>query len=298
LSHNEDVTIREALVAAASRLSAEDDLRGTSVRDAELLLLHTAGLARTVLFRDPQRALAASEVAAYEAAIARRAAGEPIQYITGEQEFYGLALKVTPAVLIPRPETELLVESVLDLLPRRTVLEIVDVGTGSGAIAIALARHLPMAGIKALDLSEDALAIARENAARHHVEDRIDFVRSDLLEAVGTTPGMDAIVSNPPYIAAADRDSLHRQVRDHEPALALIADEAGLGIYRRLIPQAYRVLRPGGLLALEIGHGQSEAVGGLLTAWKHVDFLDDLQGIPRVVIAIKPAGEGAQFYPA
>jgi release factor glutamine methyltransferase len=282
------VTIREAINAATSRLAAEDDLRCTASRDAELLLLHTLGVPRTVIFSDPHRIVAASELALYEAAIARRLAGEPIQYITGEQEFYGIALKVTPAVLIPRPETELLVESVLDLLPRNSPQEILDVGTGSGAIAIALAQHLPLAQIMALDLCPAALEIARENAARHRLEGRIRFLQSDLLEAVEATMHFDAIVSNPPYIPDSDRDSLHRQVRDHEPASALFADDDGLSIYRRLIPQASQALRPGGLLALEIGYGQSAAIRELLQGWRHVEFLDDLQGIPRVAVAIKP----------
>ncbi len=283
------MTLREAIASATSKLAAEDDLRDTASRDAELLLLHTLGIARPVIFSEAGRAVAASELAAYEAAIARRRAGEPIQYIIGEQEFYGLVFKVTPAVLIPRPETELLVETVLDLLPRNTPQEILDVGTGSGAIAIALAKHLPKARITALDLYLAALKIARENAARHHLEDRIHFLQSNLLEGVEANMQFDAIVSNPPYIPVSDRATLHRQVRDHEPASALFVDDDGLGIYRRLIPQAYLALRPGGVLALEIGYGQRTAISALLTSWKQVAFLNDLQGIPRVAIAMKPA---------
>ena len=198
-------------------------------------------------------------------------------------------MKVTPAVLIPRPETELLVESVLDRLSKNRALNILDVGTGSGAIAIALAFHLPRAQITALDLHPAALEVARENAAAHHLEGRIHFLQSDLLEAIDRKMQFDAIVSNPPYIPLSDRDSLHRQVRDHEPSSALFAEADGLGIHRRLIPQAFSALRPGALLALEIGHGQSEAIRALLEDWTELEFLDDLQQIPRVAIARKPA---------
>ena len=240
-------------------------------------------------------------------------ANEPIQYITGEQEFYGLALHVTPAVLIPRPETEHLVEAVLEefgchpavvsgchpaaqrrdlLLPSReasrTARSALDVGTGSGAIAIALAHHLPDAYLTAVDLSPAALAVAATNAARHHLTTRIRFLESNLLEALPPGETFDAIVSNPPYVATADRNTLHPQVRDHEPATALFAGADGLQIYRRLIPQARAALKPNGLLALEIGHGQRESIAELLSGWNELHFVADLQQIPRVALARKP----------
>jgi len=275
------MTLREVITAAAARLEGAD-----ARRDAQLLLLHTLGLARTVLFTEPEHLLNAPEQAAYEAAIARRAAGEPVQYITGQQEFHGMMLKVSPAVLIPRPETELLVESVLARSSKERPVRIVDVGTGSGAIAIALAYKLPMARVTAVDLSEAALAVARENAAAHGVAERVRFLESDLLGAVAGEV-FDAVVSNPPYVPEADRESLERQVREFEPGMALFAGDDGLDVYKRLVPQAWATLKAGGLLAMEIGYGQREAVAALLEGWDAVDFLDDLQGIPRVVVGRK-----------
>lgn len=276
------MTLREAIVVGAERLEGED-----ARRDAQLLLLHTLEIARTVLFTEPERTLSAAEQAAYEAAIARRAAGEPVQYITGQQEFYGLMLKVSPAVLIPRPETELLVEAVLGRVDGDKLLRIVDVGTGSGAIAVALAYKLPMAVVTAVDLSEAALAIARENAATHGLAERVRFLFSNLLKAVEGEE-FEAVVSNPPYVPDGDRESLARQVRDFEPETALFAGADGLDIYRRLVPQAFTVLKPGGLLAMEFGYGQRDALAALMRDWDDVEFLDDLQGIPRVVLARKP----------
>jgi release factor glutamine methyltransferase len=169
-------------------------------------------------------------------------------------------------------------------------LKIVDIGTGSGAIAIALAVHLPQAEITALDISPEALAIAATNAREHTVADRIRFLQSDLLSAIDReAETFDAIVSNPPYVAETDRDTLHPQVRDHEPATALFAGKTGLDIYRRLIPQAYSALKPTGLLALEIGHDQRDAIASLLQTWHNVSFVNDLQQIPRVALAQRPA---------
>jgi release factor glutamine methyltransferase len=282
------MSLRQTILAAAARIAANPELQPDAYRDAELLLLHTLNLPRTALILDPNRPLTAAEQAAYDRAIGRRATGEPIQYITGEQEFYGLTLRVTSVVLIPRPETELLVEAVLARLPSEQPLRIADIGTGSGAISIALAVHRPHAQITTLDISSAALDIARENAAAHQVADRIRFLESDLLSAVAGEPPFDAIVSNPPYVPETDRTSLHPQVRDHEPATALFAGPDGLDIYARLIPQAHAALSHGGLLALEFGHGQREALAALLKDWKDVVFLDDLQKIPRVVLAHHP----------
>jgi release factor glutamine methyltransferase len=172
-------------------------------------------------------------------------------------------------------------------------LRILDIGTGSGAIAIALATHLPHAQIIATDISPAALALARANAARHNLTPRIRFLESDLLDALASqnpapTELFDAIVSNPPYVPTADRTTLHPQVRDHEPATALFAGPDGLDIYRRLIPQARAALAPHGLLALEIGHNQRDPIAVLLTDWHSVRFLNDLQQIPRVALARKP----------
>jgi release factor glutamine methyltransferase len=258
-------------------------------RDAELLLLFAAGLRRSAFLAHSDDELDLGAATHYEVLLERRREGEPIQYITGACEFYGLPLRVTPDVLIPRPETEHLVESVLALAPAFAAPRIVDVGTGSGAIAVALAHELPMARIVAIDLSEGALAVALENAKHNAVADRIRFLQGDLLAAVaGET--FDLVVSNPPYVPAADRETLAVEVREFEPGLALFAGEDGLEIYRRLIPDACGVLASGGLIALEMGCGQSDTVGRLLTAAGFIDvsFTADLQGISRVALARRP----------
>ncbi|HTC75294.1 MAG TPA: peptide chain release factor N(5)-glutamine methyltransferase [Edaphobacter sp.] len=284
------MTLREALSVAAAQLASNEHLRPTATRDAELLLLHTLRIPRTTLIAHPGNELNASQRTAYENSIARRLRHEPVQYITGQQEFYGLTLKVTPAVLIPRPETEHLVEAVLKLLPSNKPLKIADIGTGSGAIAIALAVHLPQASISALDISTEALAVATTNAREHNVADRIRFLQSDLLSALDhEAETFDAIVSNPPYVAETDRPTLHPQVREYEPATALFAGETGLDIYRRLIPQAHRALKPNRLLALEIGHDQQNAIASLLQTWHNLSSINDLQNIPRVTLAWRPA---------
>jgi release factor glutamine methyltransferase len=285
------MTLRQALTLATQTLAASEHLRPNAHRDAELLLLHTLQIPRTTLLAYPTRELSAAEESLYESLLQRRLKNEPIQYITGHQEFYGLPFKVTPAVLIPRPETEHLVESVLAemkaRLPHNQPLRIVDIGTGSGAIAIALAVHLPQAQITALDLSPEALKIAQANAETNNVANRISFLQSDLLSALAHEAPYDAIVSNPPYIPQTDHPTLHPEVRDHEPHTALFAGDEGLDIYRRLIPQTHALLKPNGLLALEIGHGQREALAALLTGWHNVNFVDDLQRIPRVALATR-----------
>jgi release factor glutamine methyltransferase len=297
------MNIREALAQATEQLAASPHLRPDAARDASLLLLHALNLTRAELLANPEQPLTPTQQSTYEALILRRLTHEPIQYITGEQEFYGLALHVTPAVLIPRPETEHLVEAVLSCHPaaqRRDLLlplsssdaaqplRILDIGTGSGAIAIALATHLPHARITATDISPAALDLARANAARHNLTPRIHFLESDLLSDLAPNELFDAIVSNPPYVPTADRAALHPQVRDHEPASALFAGPDGLDLYRRLIPQARAALKPNGLLALEIGHGQRDAIAALLADWHSLRFLDDLQQIPRIALARKP----------
>jgi len=237
---------------------------------------------RAYLLTHPEAELTAEQAALYEDWLARRALHEPVQYIVGEQEFFGLKFRVTPDVLIPRPETEHLVEAALARTDRESAPRIADIGTGSGAIAVALAHALPQARITALDISTAALAVAQENAESHGVSDRIRFVESDLLAAVAGEQ-FDVVVSNPPYVA--EGETLEPQVRDYEPASALFAGAEGLDVYKRLIPQAWAALRPGGWLLLEIGHGQRDASERLLTGWGSVSFIADLQGIPRVACA-------------
>lgn len=284
-------TCAEALAWATAELRRSPGLSDSAARDAALLLRHTLSLTAAELRAWPERRLSAEQQQTFRTAIARRFRHEPIQYITGEQEFFGLRFEVSPAVLIPRPETELLVEAVLSELggDKDRVVHVVDVGTGSGAIAIALAKGLPAAEITAVDISPAALAVAQGNASRLGVASRLRLIQSDLLDSIpGDPPAFEAIVSNPPYVAEGDRDSLHPEVREHEPAHALFAGASGLDVYRRLIPQAAERLRPGGLLAMELGYGQRDSVADLLAGWEDVRFLDDLRGIPRVVLAHRP----------
>ncbi|MDE3188396.1 MAG: peptide chain release factor N(5)-glutamine methyltransferase [Acidobacteriota bacterium] len=333
------MTLRESLEAGAARLGAgphPDRAR----RDAETLLLHLLGKNRAWLLTHLDDPFGGCTAVQFAALINRRLAGEPIQYITGECEFYGLPFHVTPAVLIPRPETEHLVEATLKILSAPSMESaasgrhgwestspskptgapsmesapsgrhgwettspskptgapslaetwegsILDIGTGSGAIAIALAHHLPRARVTAVDLSADALRIAEDNARRNSVTIRL--LHGDLLAPV-MGEQFDLIVSNPPYVASADRDTLSVEVRNHEPHLALFAGDNGLDVYRRLIPAAFATLVPGGFIVLEIGYGQSDAVQSLLTAagFHRIQMTPDLQGIPRVLTAQRP----------
>lgn len=257
-------------------------------RDAELLLGHVLGCDRTWLLTHGESELTEPQLRHYEAVLARRLRHEPIQYILGEQEFYGLHLRVTPAVLIPRPETEHLVEAVLTHLPRNKPLRIADVGTGSGAIALALAHALPLARVDAIDFSPGALAVAEENAIGLSLESRVRFLLSDLLKAIPDDRLFDCIVSNPPYVAGTE--VLEPQVMDWEPHMALFGGYDGLTFFRDLLPQALTHLHPGGLFAVELGAGQQEALTQLFASdgrWSTPSFLPDLQAIPRVALAFR-----------
>jgi len=259
--------------------------------NAEVLLMFVLGVDRAYLYAHPEREVTADEQARYDEALRERATGKPSQYITGHQEFWGMDLIVTPAVLIPRPETEHVIETVLELARQYPAKSIVDVGTGSGCIALALARELPKAEITATDISPEALEVAQANAARHQLEKRISFVEADLLQkrdvASYVSTEADLVVSNPPYVSEEERDKVQREVRKFEPKVAVFGGAHGFDIYRRLIPQAKDALKPGGWLVMEIGFSQEREIRGLLSGWSELRVTADLQGIPRVVAARK-----------
>lgn len=274
--------LKQALNTAVSRLTAEQV--PSPQMNAELLLRFVLGCDRAYLFAHPERELTADEQSRYEAALAERARGVPAQYITGHQEFWGMDLIVTPAVLIPRPETEHLIETVLQLENSGSRPRIADVGTGSGCIALALAKELPNAEIYATDTSAAALEIARANAARHQLEARIQFLQSDLLS--GLEPPFDLIVSNPPYVGESEEVQL--EVRKFEPRSAVFGGPKGTEVITRLIPQARELLRSGGALVLEVSGSIADQVLRLLAGWHDPGVIADLQQIPRVIRARRP----------
>jgi release factor glutamine methyltransferase len=278
----------------AYQLFVENDVPSPRL-NAELLLMFALNCERSYLYAHPERELTADEQSSFDEVIRERARGCPTQYITGHQEFWGLDLLVSPAVLIPRPETEHLVETVLELIkeyrfdgPGR--LKLLDVGTGSGCISLALASELPHAEIHACDISEDALEIARVNAARLALVERVRFSHSDLLSAYADQK-FDFVISNPPYVGEEDADKVQKQVRDFEPKIAVFSGREGMDIYRRLIPEAEDALRPGGWFVTEIGYSEEEKVRNLLAGWSDIQVTADLQGIPRVVAARKMAAQ-------
>jgi release factor glutamine methyltransferase len=253
-------------------------------QDAETLLLHLIGKNKAWLMAHAEDDFAGCTAIRYAGLLERRRKGEPIQYIIGEAELYGIPFRVTPDVLIPRPETEHLVEKAIELAARFERPRFIDIGTGSGAIPVALAQSVRDARITGTDISERALVVAQANATRNGVTVR--FLHGDLLAPVAGER-FEIILSNPPYVPVADRESLAVEVRDHEPALALFAGEDGFSIYRRLIPQAFDALVPGGFILLEIGYEQQATVQALLAdaGFVDIEFTADLQGIPRVAAA-------------
>ncbi|HEX5889399.1 MAG TPA: peptide chain release factor N(5)-glutamine methyltransferase [Pyrinomonadaceae bacterium] len=280
------VSIGEAL----RRASRELDQGGVAEarREAGSLLSHVIGKDRTFLISHAGDVLGARELESFENAIARRAKGEPAQYITGTQDFYGRAFRVTPDVLIPRPETELLVEAALQVMNDGPV--ICDVGTGSGCIAITLLCERSDARAVAVDVSEAALEVARTNAQTLLVHDRIDFRVSDCFAALREGKDLfEVIVSNPPYVSANQLPGLQREVRDHEPLVALSPGDDGLSIIRRLLNDSPRFLRARGYLLMEIGFDQGETVQQLVdpNIWTLKEVHPDLQGIPRIVVLQK-----------
>ena len=279
-----------ALVAEADAALREGPHPERARLDAETLLLHLLNQNRTWLLTNWETDASPEIETAFGKLIARRSSGKPLQYITGMAEFFGLPFQVAPGALIPRPETEHLVEEVLRLaqIQAPEALRIADIGTGSGAISVALAHSLPNARLTATDLSPQALSIARENAAKNHVSERIEFIQGDLLAPL-SGQSFTIIASNPPYIPNSDLESLSVEVREYEPHSALFAGEDGLTVYRRLIPDAYHLLLPGGWLVLEIGFGQQQSIQALLeeNRYTEIRFIADYQGIPRVAVGRK-----------
>jgi release factor glutamine methyltransferase len=253
--------------------------------DAELLIADALGIDRIRIYTDHDRPLHADELASIRERVRRRGRREPVAYILGHRGFHDLDLAVDARVLIPRPETELLVDLALKRLAGREAPLVVDVGTGSGAVALALAKARPDARVIATDRSPEALAVAADNATRNGVTN-VEFRRGDLLGPVEETA--DLVASNPPYIASAEVDRLMPDVRDFEPRLALDGGPDGLAIIRRLIPAAHARLRPGGALLIEIGHDQGEALRGLLAGWADVAVHRDLADLDRVAEATRP----------
>ena len=283
------MTLRDALTEASDQIPR---------REAETLLAHLLFRDRPWLIAHSDTELSTTLRQTYRTLVARRAAKEPIQYLTGHQEFFGLMLRVTRDTLIPRPETELLVEAVLHWLAARPALRdpcILDIGTGTGAIALALASKLPTAHITATDLYPAPLAVAEHNAARHHLSHRVNFLQSDLLVApqLQSAPPFDVIVSNPPYVSLYEAATMSDEVLKHEPHTALFAGAQGLDIYRRLIPAAHSALKSEGLLAFEFGFGQLDNLKALFEKpangpWQDLTFLNDYAKIPRIALATKP----------
>jgi release factor glutamine methyltransferase len=286
--------LRDSLQSAIARLTAD---RVPSPRlNAELLLMFTLTCDRAHLYAHPERELTQEELTRYNEALTQRSKGVPTQYITGHQEFWGLDLIVSPSVLIPRPETEHLIEAILPLARAIARPKIADVGTGSGAIALALANELPQAEIHATDNSPAALEIAEANAARLQLEfrtsqtkepeRRLFFHDTDLLTGL-EADAYDFVVSNPPYVGESEEDTVQLEVRKFEPRTAVFAGPTGLEVIANLIPAARAALKPGGYLVMEISGTIANGVRALLAGWENITLTNDLQGIPRVASARK-----------
>ena len=275
---------------AEAILQGAHDLRKAGVpearREAGSLLAHVLGRDRTFILSQADDPISEEQLELFCRTLDWRAAGKPLQYITGHQEFFGLDFEVTRDVLIPRPETELLVEKALELVATESAPVICDVGTGSGCIAVTLLHELPYARGTAIDVSPEAIEVAKRNASRHSVSERLEFVVSDCFTGLNNEgPIFDLIVSNPPYVSVRELENLQREVRDYEPHLALEAGTDGLSIIRRLLVDAGAYLKSGGHFLFEIGFDQHHAIEQLVDPglWKLLGIYSDLQGIPRTV---------------
>jgi len=254
--------------------------------NSELLLADILNCKRLDLYLSFERPLSEDEMKKYRECIRRRGNFEPLQYVIGKVEFYGLELKVSPSVLIPRPETELLVENVLNQFSKDQRLIILDIGSGSGNIAIALAVHLPQSKIVSTDISEEALLIAKENSERHGVSERIKFVRHDILRNdLNNFPMFDIVVSNPPYVSKKNYSTLQKEIKNFEPAIAITDEGDGYTFYREISAKASVKLKENGKLFFEIAQGQSEVVVEFMTKnnFKNIGVTKDYQNIDRVI---------------
>jgi release factor glutamine methyltransferase len=280
------------MLANARRRLSEAGINEATL-DSETLLRHVTGWDRAALLVRANEEVPKEYEEPFNLLVARRAERQPLQHLTGEQAFWRHVFRVNPDVLIPRPETEVLVEAALGILRVQAEALVVDVGTGSGCIALSLAAELPRAQVHATDVSSAALRVARENARRMGLADRVTFHEGDLLAPLKALAGrIDLVASNPPYVDPGDAPSLAPEVRHHEPAIALFPPCEPLAVYRRLLPEAARVLRPGGYAIVEIGHGQSRDVVGIAASVGLVveRIIPDLADIPRTVVARLPAG--------
>lgn len=279
------MNIADALRSASQRL----DTAGVADprREAASLLALALDRPNTFLIAHPEYELTVDELSKFEAFTARREKREPFQYIAGKQEFYGLDFEVTPAVLIPRPETEILVEEAIKELAKLETPRFCEIGVGSGCISVSILANVPTATAVATDISPEAIKVARRNAERHSVADRLTLIEGDLF--AGVKGKFDMIVSNPPYVPDGDLAEMQSEVRDYEPHGALFAGTHGLRVLDQIIHEAPVRLDPGGILLLEIGRGQSERLGKCLEAatWQRVEFINDLQEIPRTIKARK-----------
>lgn len=271
-------------------LEAKDILRDAGVdephRESSSLMCFVLGKERVFLITNSEAPLTAEEEALFREAVDRRSRRVPFHHITGSREFYGLDFRVTPDVLIPRPETEFAVQAAIDSLRSSDHPSMAEVGVGSGCISVSILHHIHECTAVGLEISEKALEIASENALRHGVLSRLDLRQSDVFSALAEGERFDLIISNPPYIPAAEIDDLQTEVREHDPRIALTDGSDGLSIIRTIVAEAPRFLRPGGLLMIEIGFGQRHAVEGMFEGdlWEPTSFLNDLQSIPRVAV--------------
>jgi release factor glutamine methyltransferase len=278
------ISIVQALAAGA------ESLRSAGVADPRLeagsLLAHAVNRDRTYLITHGNDMVSSEQVDRFRTLVARRAGREPLQYIIGYQEFFNLRFEVTPDVLIPRPETEIIIEAALELADRDRALLILDVGTGSGCIVISLLNELKNARALATDISPNALEVARRNAQRHDVSDRLTFVQADSLLKLNQRDAFSLIVSNPPYIPAGDIATLQREVFEYEPLTALVSGADGLDHIRALLRETPQLLHHNGYFIFEIGFGQNDAIEQLVDGetWRLVEVKKDLQGIPRTVV--------------